>query len=374
MKKGLFIVTKDMKESAESDSGVSKKILQQLEAFRKHYDIELVEAYYKRSKMGKIFSRIPLFPNMFSIKGLIVDYRKLDFIYFRYDWGDLQTVLFFRKLKRKSPRCKIIIELPTYPIDLDKLTTKWHQKIFKYKHIIWSRFLKKYVDRAVLFSNDSYAYGVPTIKASNGIDTASVSMKKFTEYNEKEIRLISVSNMIKWHGIDRLIKGIHQYKRDSKNQRSICLHLVGRGREESYLRELVAKYNLNNEVIFHGYKFGAELQSVFDQSDLGIELLGIHRNKAVSISSSLKSREYFAKGIPFISECEFEDECNVVSEYILSVPADESPIEIEEVVAFYDRCFKDKELGRTERVLNSFAKEKLDINVVMQVVFDYINQ
>lgn len=373
-KQGLFIVVKDLEECAVLESGVYKKISQQFEAFKKYYNIELVEAYCKRNWRRKLLSRLPLFPNMFSAKGLIINYKKLDFVYFRYDMGDLQTVLFFRKLKKKAPRCKIIIEVPTYPLDLDKFTTKWHQKVFKYKHIIWSRFLKKYVDRAVVFSNDDHAHGIPTIKTSNGIDTSSISMKKFTEYNDKEIRLISVSNMIKWHGIDRLIEGIHRYKENVIIHRDIRLHLVGKGREEAYLKELVNKYNLKNEVIFHGYKFGDELQSVFDQADIGVETLAFHRNKITIISSTLKSREYFAKGLPFVSECEFKDECKVVSEYIMSVPADESPIEIEDVVAFYDHCYKNKESGSTERELNLFAKENLDINKVMKVIFEYINR
>lgn len=373
-KKGLFIVTKYMKESENSDSGVCKKIYQQFDVFKKHYDIELIEAYFKRRKIGKILSRVPLFPNMFSTKGLKVDYEKLNFIYFRYDWGDLQTVLFFCKLKKKAPKCKILIELPTYPLDLDKLTTKWHQKIFKYKHVVWSKFIKNFVDRAVVHGDDDYAYGIPTIKTSNGIDTASISVKKFTEYNEKEIRLISVSNMIKWHGIDRLIKGMYKYKDNAVGQRKIYLHLVGKGREEAYLRELVKRYDLEDEVVFHGYKFGDELAAIHDQADIGIELLGIHRNKTTGISSSLKSREYFAKGLPFVSECQFKEECNAVSAYILSVRADESPINMEEVIAFYDSCYKDKEQGSTERALNSFARDKLDINKVMEAIFEYIDQ
>lgn len=375
MRKGLFVVTKDMKESAVSNSGVSKKIYQQFGVFKKHYDIELVEAYFKRGKIGKLLSRVPLLPNMFSAKGLNIDYKNLDFIYFRYDWGDLQTVLFFRKLKKKAPKCKLIIELPTYPLNLDNLTTKWHQKIFKCKHVVWSKFIKNYVDRAVVYGDDDYAYGIPTIKTSNGIDTASISMKKFTEYSKKEIRLISVSNMIKWHGIDRLIEGMHKYyKENHMGQRKIFLHLVGKGREEPYLRNLVKKYALENEIIFHGYKFGDELEAIYDQADIGVELLGVHRNKTMIISSSLKSREYFAKGLPFISECQFKEECNAVSEYILSVPADESPINMEEVIAFYDSCYKNKEQGTIERTLNSFARNMLDTNKVMEAIFEYIDQ
>lgn len=374
-KKGLFIVTKDMKESANSDSGVCKKIYQQFDAFEKRYNIELIEAYFKKTAFEKALSRLPLFPNMFSAKGLTIDYEYIDFVYFRYDWGDMETVLFLRKLKRKAPNCKVIIELPTYPLDLEKLTTKWHQKIFKYKHIIWSKFIKNYVDRAVVYGNDDYAYGIPTIKTSNGIDTTSISVKKFTKYNEREIRLISVSNMIKWHGIDRLIEGMHSYKENTVDQRKILLHLVGKGREEPYLRELVKRYALEDEVVFHGYKFGDELSAIYDQADIGIELLGVHRNKATNnISSSLKSREYFAKGLPFISECKFKDECKKVSGYILSVPADESPIEIGDVIDFYDSCYKNKEYGTTERTLNSFAKNKLDINKVLEVIFEFIDQ
>ncbi len=373
-KRGLFIVEKDMKESARMNSGVYKKIVQQLETFKKHYDIKLVEAYFRRTLVRRALTRLPFFPNVFSARGLKIDYKNLDFIYFRYDWGDLQTVLFLRKLKKKAPQCKIIFELPTYPLDLDKLTTKWHQKIFKYKHIFWSRFMKNYVDRAVVYGDDDYAYGIPTIKTSNGIDVDAVSTKKFTDYNSNEIRLISVSNMIKWHGIDRMITGIYQYKKDTLDKKRIRFHLVGEGREEQHLRSLVKQYNLEDEVIFHGYQFGDDLQGLYDQADIGVEVLGLHRNKKNGISSSLKSREYFAKGLPFISECQFKDDCKLMSGYILSVPADESPVDMRAVIDFYDHCYRDKPDGTTELKLHTFAKENLDINVVMKVIFEYIER
>lgn len=374
MKKGLFIVTKDLNESGTSDSGVCKKIHQQFSVFRERYNIELAEAYFKRNNIRKLLSRIPLFPNMFSVRGLDFDYKGLDFIYFRYDWGDLQTLLFLHKVKAMNPKCQVILELPTYPLDLDKLVTKWHQKSFKYKHILWSRFIKNYVDRAVVFGRDEYAYGIPTIQTSNGIDTSSMKVKKSTEYSNSEIHLISVSNMIKWHGIDRVIEGIHNYKKSGIESRRIYLHLIGKGREELYLHTLVEKYNLEKEVFFYGYKFDDELQAMYDHADIGIEALGVHRNKVMLVSSSLKSREYFAKGLPFISECRFTDECKAVSQYILTVPADESPIDMEEIILFYDRCYKGRVPGTTEAKLNDFAKENLDIKKVMEPVFKYIDQ
>ena len=56
-----------------------------------------------------------------------------------------------------------------------------------------------------------------------------------------------------------------------------------------------------------------------------------------------------------------------MSGYILSVPADESPVDMRAVIDFYDHCYRDKPDGTTELKLHTFAKENLDINVVMRL-------
>ena len=80
---------------------------------------------------------------------------------------------------------------------------------------------------------------------------------------------------------------------------------------------------------------GAALDAVYERCAIGIDSLARHRSGIV-VLSSLKSREYGAKGIPMINSCKID----ILEEdfpYLLRVPADESPINMNEVFDFYDR-------------------------------------
>ena len=106
---------------------------------------------------------------------------------------------------------------------------------------------------------------------------------------------------------------------------------------------------------------------------LGIEILGCHR-KGVVLSSTLKSREYWAKGLPFITECEFPPEVQKISQYILKVPYDESPIDIEKVIEFHDNLYLRSDKSQEEIIdeIRDFAYRTCDMSVAMKPIIDYI--
>ena len=86
-----------------------------------------------------------------------------------------------------------------------------------------------------------------------------------------------------------------------------------------------------------GAMHGEALDALYETCALGIDSLARHRS-GIHVLSSLKSREYGAKGLPMINSCKidiFEDGFP----YLLRVPADESPVDMQAVIAFYDRCF-----------------------------------
>lgn len=71
---------------------------------------------------------------------------------------------------------------------------------------------------------------------------------------------------------------------------------------------------------------------VFEQSDMGIGSLARHRSGIDKIKT-LKNREYAARGIPFVyseTDDDFEHQ-----PYILKAAPDDSPLDIEKVIRFY---------------------------------------
>ena len=146
-------------------------------------------------------------------------------------------------------------------------------------------------------------------------------------------------------------------------------HVVGDGAERPFLEERVKELHLEKSVIFHGVKTGKELDELFDKCHIAAGSLGLHRI-GVSEGSILKVREYCARGIPFIYGA-MDSDFNEKFPYILRVPADESPIDLNAVFSFADRAFSDTEHSVKMR---EYAKENLDWSIKMKRLVEFMNE
>ncbi|MEL7601201.1 MAG: glycosyltransferase family 1 protein [Proteiniphilum sp.] len=239
-------------------------------------------------------------------------------------------VNFLKKLNKLG--VYVVMEIPTYPYDAEYKNTKQIVNIAKQVEVFYRRSFNKYVDKIVTFSNAEEIFGVKTIKINNGIDIDSIPLKTSTNYNN-EIHLIAVASMELWHGYDRLIEGLKNYY-STEQKIKVYLHFVGDSNNTESLKykHLVDLYKLGSYILFHGFKHGAELDDLFNVSDIAIGCLGVHR-KNITYIKSLKNSEYCARGIPFIYS-EIDDLFENKS-FILKVPADESPVDINHVINFW---------------------------------------
>lgn len=122
------------------------------------------------------------------------------------------------------------------------------------------------------------------------------------------------------------------------------MHIIGSAVPEvlSQYQQSVRKNRLEQYVFFHGSLFGEALDKMFDESDFGIGSLARHRSQIDKIKT-LKNREYAARGIPFVYS-ETDDDFEKMP-YILKAPADETPLDIEKIIDFYDSIrFTPKEI------------------------------
>lgn len=95
-----------------------------------------------------------------------------------------------------------------------------------------------------------------------------------------------------FNGLDRLFKGMSIYKGSVKLQ----LSLYGRNLE-SEARQ-IQQYGIQNMVELNGYIDKTEIDDIMNSVDLGVGALGVHR-KGLSSTTTIKAREYFARGLPF---------------------------------------------------------------------------
>jgi glycosyltransferase involved in cell wall biosynthesis len=247
------------------------------------------------------------------------------------------TIRLFRRLKRANIR--ILQEIPTYPYDAEYANFPWQGKLELAVDKLYRRSLARASDAIVTFTNEVMIFGQRTIRISNGVDFSAIPIHQPTPHPADELHLIGVAEVHYWHGFDRLIHGLGEYYQGHPKVK-VYFHLVGgigpSERDGSRFAEgiepLIRRYALQDKVICYGPLHGEALDEVFNRADMAVGSLARHRTGITQIKT-LKNREYAARGIPFIYS-EMDDDFDHRG-YVMKVPADESPIRIEEVVRFF---------------------------------------
>ncbi len=301
--------------------------------------------------------------------------HNIQFVYSRFSDYSLDAHYFYRSLKRME--VKVVLEIPTYPISQRWTSIRQSLKSGKIKTAITQIYnstlgslgillFKKSIDRIVNNNNYDIIWGIPVIKITNGIDVKSIPNRAHEYKNKKSLTIFSVANVANWHGYDRIISGLGEYY---KNQPAIevTFELVGPGIEVELLKEQVASLKLTEYVKFWGTVAGSDLNTLYERADIGVSVLGVHRNH-FEYYDALKSREFCARKLPFITEVS-ERHFNKKS-FALCVPSDDSPIDIDSVVDFYN------EIVDNSIILDDmyeFAKQECDWSIAFKNVIIYIN-
>lgn len=248
------------------------------------------------------------------------------------------------------------MEIPTYPFKGEQKNLSIKEKINNcVSKIVW----KYCIDQFVVIGMNrkkTRLYGIPVIHATNGInfDEENVALSNGLG---NTINMICVSGCYFWHGYDRIIKGLSDYYQHSKNPQDINVYVVGEGDCLQEYKELAQKLQLiEKHIFFCGKLEGEALQRIYNKCSLAIEVLAGHR-KGLSLSCSLKSREYAAKGLPMITSIDLDISHDDSKKYILKVPADDSAIDIDEIVSFWKRIYYEDEMAKVrEEIRNTFSK------------------
>lgn len=352
--------------------GIMKKIDTQIELIRnQNIDISILsmENANQAKLTSKIRRRIPFFRTYVNYNYSDV-IASDDFIYIRYQGADCNLIRFLKKVKWNNPNIKIIMEIPTYPYEGEQKINVFNASII-WKDRYNRAKLHKYVDRLVLVSIQDYRslFGIKVINIKNGVDFEKIGIAHPTDKHEDNIHLVFVSRFSPWHGCERLINGLKSYYEQSINKINVILHIVGDGIEIPNYKALVDKYNLDRYVVFHGIKTGKELEEIYDFADVAIESLN-RRKSGLNISSSLKSREYLAKGLPILAGCKVD----IIGDdfpYIYILP-NEDEVNVNDVVKFYKNLLSKKTVELMRQEIRQYGKKHADINVTYSPVVRYI--
>jgi len=371
-KKGYYIYF----GAKDASPGVLKKIGYQIEALKAYYNIQLIcppNVDKKKSLSTFIYENLPFGTMKRDYEGLLSQAEGADFFYIRYKLVDRKLLSFYRKLKELYPNSKIVLEIPTYPYWKEKGNNlgmyKWY-----YRDRLYNKSLYKYIDRIATYSDDEYIYKIPTIKIKNGILVEDEFRDVISANNDSVINLLAVAMFQQAHGYERIIEGLAEYYKRNDIARKVLVHFVGAGGEEiEKYKTLVEKYSLGEYVVFHGKKFGEELIHMYDITDIGLGSFGMYK-VGVAISSGLKIREYLAHGMPVVSGC-YEDVFENNKDYYLSFENDSSVVDINRIISWYDELVSRNQSKKSMReAIHRFARENVDIRVLMNPVVNYINE
>lgn len=364
--KGYYLFAPVEPACVGPQSGVERKVRAQHRALSAHLDCALVirePVQYTQTIAERIVRRLP-FTAAWRKWEYHGEFDGADFLYIRQVYHDSSFVRYLRAIRRANPKMKILYEVPTWPY-LTESTPSLSTLPFDWKERRSAPLAAKYCDRIVTFYGQDTIWDRPCIRLLNGYDFSQVVLPGRTLGDT--VHILSVAANAFWHGYDRFLEGLHRYYENGGTE-NIHYHLVGDILPE--YERMVREYGLSGHVTLHGRLYGEELAALYRLCTLGIDILGGHR-KNYPVSSTLKSREYGAWGLPLITSSPV-DFMDPGCPWQLLVPYDDSPVDIPAVLRYHKETYSGGDPDAVAKTIRDFACGKCDMHTAMKPVSDWL--
>lgn len=353
----------------DSSSGVSLKVKNEYKILGEYYDAYIsafegndVIVYHNEEVVYRDSRKKHRVLKQFDLADFVLE-NKIENVYIRYALAFPQQINMLKHI-RKSVR-RIVVEFPDYPYIHE--WTKGKRYLQAVMDCTLRRRFGRYVDHAFACTNKKKINGIPTTQLINGTNTSEYSIKEFSKHDY--LGVLSVSSMSKAHGIDRFIQGLSNYYL-SGGKRNILFHIVGNGAEYENIKKLVEMSGLQEHVIMHGFIPNSRQQELFDKCDIGLGAIGFHRIN-IKDDSTLKSREYGLRGMPIVAENKIDILDNDYK-YVMYCPWDDSPVDIDRLISFYDFCISEAGAENCGKDIRNYFLKCCDISETMKPVIEYL--
>ncbi len=207
----------------------------------------------------------------------------------------------------------------------------------------------------------------PATTIGNGISVASVQQTGFRPFSGSHLHLAFVaSHPTPWHGLDRIIRSLAEYK-----EVKTTLHIIG-AITPSMIKPLSSSHVA---LQFHGTQHGSALDAILSNMHAGISTMALYR-KGMSQACSLKTREYTARGLPFLLAYQDADLAHVEKDltFFLNFPNDDTLIDMERVCSFLTDINR-KNMQRTlSDYMRTYALQQMDWKSKMQQYLQFVEQ
>lgn len=366
MKIAYIVALTDSKLINAPSSGIKKKIDWQTAALSR---AGIVTVLMKKKCINKIIRALPFQTASIDWKRCVRELDGYDGLYHRHVYTDYQMLRAFRFIKKRNPEFKIVLELPTYPYEKER-----KHGLMYYRDIFYRRFLRKYIDRIVVFGNFRRVWGIPCIRTRNGIDMELTAPKKSLERSDG-FDLCMIADLEFWHGVDRLLNGLVQYYENNGTE-DIKIHLVcgvSNTKKLLEIKNVIEKSILKDKVILYRNLSGKDLDKVYDICHMASASLGRHRTKLdkAGVTSEIKTREYLAKGIPFIYSTEIDVFENNHADFAKQISTDDKPVNFSDVVDFYKHLLEKYDKQELKERIRKFGQETVSMDKTMEPVVQF---
>lgn len=312
-----------------------------------HFDKEtkLIEyplSFCRRKEERNIKDERKLLKQFLKLAKEVIEEKKPDIVYIRRIVPILPSILKFIDFIRNKG-VEVYYEYPTYP--WKKEMSDIGNKVFYFLDCLFYKKLIESVDKVTYIggSTDNKKFK----KIVNGVDITQFPIhKKIVKNNE--IHLITVAHVRECHGVDKVIRGLYQYYK-SNPRIQIYFDIVGPVDSSLNLESMVAEYKLQEKVIFWGYQEGENLEKIFDLADIGVDGLAIELVGAGISGSSLKSREYLARGLPYIysNKLDYIDNDSEIPDFVFEAGEKNGYINIQSILEAFQSMKSTPESIRT---------------------------
>lgn len=279
-----------------------------------------------------------------------------DIYIIRYGLATPSFVKWLKRIKKNNPNTKVIIDMPTYPYREEWTGIKGYVAMMMDQQGIPQ--LKKYIDLILHSGSEKTIFGIPTYHMTNGITAESFPTREAN--TSSTLQMIAIGKWQYWHGLDRIVEGCRNYKKP------FHLHIVGEGPQSASIKQLIKGYGLQDSITWHSTALGINLDKICNNVHLGIGTLGLHR-KGVLADSSLKHREYCARGIPMLISSPDEDFPEGLP-FVMYTSKDNVPVDIAQLSSFAMRMNSNEVVAE----MRKYAKENLSWTSKMKALIEYI--
>ena len=309
----------------------------------------------------KMYIHIKAFFDLFDSVRRVLKEEKFDVVYMRRCPLSGGGYKMCRAIVESG--AKLVEEVPTYPGAAEGQPTFLRRQYMRYSRYWWRKVHPMLSLYTLIGDHEDSIGEIPALNIENGTDVELLPIRQ-PKFDKEKIHLLALASMCRWHGYDRLIRGVANAPEAVRSK--VVVDMVGGGGDGSLeqWKKLAEELGVEQQVLFHGIKEGDALTGFFNRADVGVCSLGLYRT-GFSSGSILKLREYISRGLPFVYAAE-DPSLPKDTPYGMQIPNDDTDADVVSIIEFAKKM---RDIPEIPEKMRQYAKENMTWEVQIQKVF-----